>query len=135
MSELSGRFVRRAVLISAGVLLLAAWPTTFLRGDGAVRSLAIGGSISAIVVTGSFLVLAWSLDKSNRAFMIAYVSGFLGRLAILCGAVVLISRFDGLDLIAGAMGVLIVYLTLTALEIRVLSTQRSFFGDPEGKVF
>jgi len=134
VSEFAGRFVRRAVLITIGALLVAAWPAVLWRGDGAARSLVVGGSISGIVVTASFLALAWSLDKSNRAFMITYVAGFLGRLVILCGAVVVISRFDGLDLVAGAMGVLIVYLTLTALEIRALSTHGSFFGKPEGNV-
>lgn len=125
MRDLSGRFFRRAVFLTIGVLALMAYPAEAWLGEGSFWSLLTGGILSAVVVSVSFGLLAWSFDKSNRIFMITYVAGFLGRMIILGCSILLMSRIDGLNLVAGSMAILIVYLTLTALEIKTVNSYRS----------
>lgn len=101
------------------------YPSMWWMGDNAFLTVVIGGIISATVVAVSFVALTWSFDKSNKAFMITYAAGFLGRILVLCGAILVISWIDSLDLIAGAIAILIVYLSLTALEIKMINENRS----------
>ena len=122
---LPGRFIRRAILITTAIVALMAYPTTLWLGDNALWSIVIGGVVSAVVVSISFSALTWSFDKSNRTFMITYVAGFFGRMLVLCGAILVINSIDGLDLIAGSMAILIVYLSLTAMEIKYVSSCRT----------
>ena len=125
LKDLPGKFIWRAILITVGIVFLLKYPSNWWLGDNAFLSVAIGGIISAVVVAISFVALTWSFDKSNRTFMITYVVGFLGRLLILSGAILIISRIDSLDLIAGSIAILIVYLSLTALEIKMVNDNRS----------
>jgi len=101
------------------------YPSDWWLGDNAFRSVVIGGITSALVVAVSFVALTWSFDKSNKAFMITYAAGFLGRIAVLCGAILVIDRIEGLDLVGGAITILFVYLSLTALEIKLINDNRS----------
>ncbi len=112
-------------MITGGIVVLMRYPSIWWLGDNAFLSVVIGGIISAIVVAISFVALTWSFDKSNKAFLITYAAGFLGRILILCGAILIISRIDRLDLIAGAIAILFVYLSLTALEIKMINDNRS----------
>jgi hypothetical protein len=100
------------------------YPARWWLGNDAFWSIVTGACISVVVVSVSFSALTWSFDKSNRTFMITYVAGFLGRMVILCGAILVISQIDGLDLIAGSLAILIVYLSLTAMEIKYVNTYR-----------
>ncbi len=112
-------------MITAGIVVLMRYPSLWWLSDNAFPSVVIGGIISALVVAISFVALTWSFDKSNKAFMITYATGFLGRILILCGAILLMSRIDSLDLTAGAIAILLVYLSLTALEIKMINDNRS----------
>ncbi len=125
MGKVSGRYIRRAVPLTIGIVAVLTWPTTKWLGDSAFWGLAVGGVVSAVVVSISFSALAWSFDKSNRAFMITYVAGFLGRIAILSGSILVFSQIESLDTIAATIAMLFVYLALTALEIKQINSYRS----------
>ena len=122
---LPGKFVCRASLLTAAILALASYPAKWWLGEHALRSLVIGGVVSAAVVCASFSALVWSFDKSNRTFMATYAVGFLGRMLILSGAILIIHMIDGLNLIAGSLAILFVYLSLTAMEIVYVNAYRS----------
>ncbi len=114
-----------AVLLTIVVIAALIYPLKWWRGEDAFWSILFGGLISVAVVSVSFAALTWSFDKSTKAFMVTYVAGFLGRMVVLCGSVLLINLFDSMDLIAGATAILAVYLLLTALEIRYINAYRS----------
>jgi hypothetical protein len=121
----SGKFIRRAILLTIGVIALLTYPFKLWRGEDAFWGILVGGIISVVVVSVSFAALAWSFDKSTKAFMTTYVAGFFGRMLVLCGSILLISLTDSLDLIASATSILIVYFTLTVLEINYINSYRS----------
>jgi hypothetical protein len=126
LKDISGKFIRRAVLLTVGIIALVYYPAMWWLGDDAVRSLIIGASISALVMSISFASLVWSFDKSNQTFMTTYAVGFLGRMLVLGGSVLIISRIDSLNLIAGSLAILFVYLVLTGLEIKYIQSYRPF---------
>jgi hypothetical protein len=121
----TSRFVWRAILLTGLLIVAMAYPLKWWLGDSTVSSVVIGGCVSAVVVSISFSALTWSFDKSNRTFMITYVAGFLGRMLALCGAILVINAIDSLNLIAGSLAILIVYLALTAMEIKFVGSYRS----------
>jgi len=105
-------------LVLAALLFLGLRPLFLAHfAPGAVGSLLYGLGACLLVVTGSYLLLRRAVAADQRAFMIAFFGGILGRLFLFAGFVAIAFAAEGLNGRAVAVAILAGFLPMTALEI------------------
>jgi hypothetical protein len=93
-------------------LLFAGMRPLFLAhfAPGAVGSLLYGLGACFLVVTGSYLLLRRAVAADQRAFMIAFVGGILGRLFLFAALVAIAFAAEGLNGRAVAVAILAAFI-------------------------
>ncbi|CAN5747600.1 hypothetical protein BH20ACT2_BH20ACT2_09880 [soil metagenome] len=120
--QIASDMVRRG-LPAAPVIVIAAW--LLAGGDGAWSALTAVGLVLANLVL-SALSLGWAARVSLTAIMAVALGGFLVRMALVCGVIVLIQDLAWVDLTTLAVTVLVTHLGLLFWETRYVSASLAF---------
>jgi hypothetical protein len=116
-NRIAGHLVRHALLVAPVVLLVCG----LLRGvDGAI-SAAIGLALVALNFLVSARLIAWAAEKSPGFVQGAVLGGFIVRLAILTGIVLLLEQLSFIDLPVLVLTIAITHIALLLWETRYVS--------------
>lgn len=92
-----------------------------------------GAGIAAFNGVGTLLVVRWSMDKGNAAFMMAILGGMFVRLLLIGGASILVLKFAGVDPVWYLASLVVLFLVFLGLEIlMVLRAARRGAGEKTG---
>lgn len=116
-SRIAAHLARHALLVAPVVLLVCG----LLRGvDGAI-SAAIGLALVAMNFLVSARLIAWGAAKSPAFVQGAVLGGFIVRLAILTGIVLVLEQFSFIDLPVLVLTIAITHIALLLWETRYVS--------------
>ena len=76
-----------------------------------------GAGVAVVNGVGTLLLVRWSLDKGNAAFMMVILGGMFARLFLLGGASVLVLKFAGVDAVWYLATLALLFLLFLGLEI------------------
>ena len=123
----TGNLVRAcAVLLatSAATLPLGLVATHAWAGLRPALSVLLGAGVATVLAISSLALAAWSYDKSQATFLSALLGGFLGRLVLFGGTVVVLITMTGLPVAPFMAGLFAYYVLCQVLEIRALRRLR-----------
>ena len=104
-----------AATLPLGTLAVDAW-----KGRDTAIAVLLGAGLSAILAVASFLLAAWSHDKSQPVFLFALAGGFLGRLVFFGAGIAVLVTAGRLPVFAFVAGLFAYYVLFQVLEIRAL---------------
>lgn len=115
------------VMVGAFIALLVVVSATFvdLDGDG-VRGTVIGAALGLLNLTVGYLVTRRTLRRGMKSAMATFVGGFLARLIVLSGLMVLFQRTGAADPAAFALTFLVFFFVYLGVEVLVV--ERSLDG-------
>ena len=115
--QVARHLARHAVLVAPAVVLLAG----IVRGADGALSAAIGLALVAANFLVAAAILGWAATRGVGAIYAAIFGGFVGRLAVLTGIVLLLEPVSFIDVPVLVLTVAVSHLALLAWETRYVS--------------
>jgi hypothetical protein len=127
--ELATDMLKKGVWVAPAVLVLC---TAIWGADGFTSAL-FGLGLLLVNLVLSVLSYGWAAKRSQTHLLAVALFGFIGRMALLVVAVMLVEDQPWIDL--GALGttILVTYVGLLVWEARVVSASLAFPGLKPGK--
>jgi hypothetical protein len=113
-----GLWAAPAVIVVAGLL----------RGGDGAASAAVGVAIVLVNLVLSALALSWAAKISATALMAVAMGGFLVRMMLVTGVVLVVRDASWIDLPTLAVTILVTHLGLLFWELRYVSASLAFPG-------
>jgi hypothetical protein len=122
--EIAFDMLRRARVAAPLVVLLAA----AVAGGNGAASAAVAVAVVLVNLVLSALALSWAARTSPTALMAVALGGFLVRMMLVTGVVLLVKDAPWIDLPVLAVAILVTHLGLLFWELRFVSASLAYPG-------